>query len=191
GATLRDRATRGMGPPPEHGADLYAIPPGHGSSHRDPAGRLAAISATAGTTLLVFGCGNSCPPGRRAPYALPLCARAVAPVGLRLSVRASECLGTASRRSPQPRAARCRSPGRGVDHSRREVWQDSAGARASLHVPGPRRLPPPTAASLEGPASVLVCVRLELGKSPGWRRHSSYLLCVVPADRPARPRRPS
>ncbi len=94
---------------------------------------------------------------------------ALRPVGLHLSVRAPECLGAAPRRRSQPRAARCRSPGRGVDHPRRKVWEDTAGAVASLSPQGARRLPPPTATSLGEPARVVVCVRLQLGASAGWR----------------------
>ena len=55
----------------------------------------------------------------------------------------------------------------------------------------PRRIHPPTQAPLGATAGVLVFVRLQLGQSFGWRRHSSNVLCVVPADRAARPLRQS
>ena len=77
--------------------------------------------------------------------------------------------------------------GGGVDDPRRQVRQDSPRAFACLNLQGARRLHRPPSTPLGRTAGLLLFVRLQLGQSFGWRRHSSNLLCAVPADRSARP----
>jgi hypothetical protein len=133
--------------------------------------RIASISSSAGATRPVLGYRDSGAATRRAPHALPLCTRAVAPVGLLLSVRAPECLGAAPRRSPQPRAARCRSQGGSPSAA-----TSSARLGSCRCMPRPARCSPNTSAVatvIWGQRRVSSYVLLQLGASGGVSRKSS------------------
>ena len=64
--------------------------------------------------------------------------------------------------------------------------QDASGAVACHDLRRARRLHRQTQTPLGAAASVLLLVRLQLGQSFGWRRHSSNVLYVVPANWSAR-----
>ena len=89
----------------------------------------------------------------------------VASLDLLLSVRVTERLWPAPRRSTQPRASRCRSQSSGVDHPRHQVRQDSSGAFTCLDVRSARRLHRQTQTHWAAAAGVLLLVRLQLRQS--------------------------